>query len=133
MIFLDDMKDYIDGLGVDIPVYVGNMPPEPVTCIALYEYAGMPPEQGYTRTPGLQLLMRTAPEGYNASYAALYEINDALLSIGYEDGGNTAGFEINGTKYLRVYTPASGINPLGKDDNGNPLFSKNFYVVMEDK
>ena len=133
MIFLDDMKDYIDSLGVDIPVYVANMPSEPTTCIALFEYAGMPPEQGYTHTPGLQLLIRTAPKKYSATYDALYNISEALLSIGHEDGDNAAGMEINGTRYLRVYTPASGVNPLGKDDNGNPLFSKNYYVVMEEK
>lgn len=129
MIFLDDMKDYIDSLNLNIDVFEANMPPKPDNCLTLVEYAGLPYQQGNTATYGLQLMLRCKPENYAEYYEKLYAITHALIEIGYEDGSLPEGTEINGNLYLRVYMPESGVIPLGEDDNGRALLSKNFYVV----
>jgi hypothetical protein len=129
MIFLDDMKDYIDSLNLDINVYEVNMPPQPDNCIALIEYAGLPYEQGNTATYGLELILRCRPEQYAENYEKFYAISQQLVAIGYEDGSMPEGTEINGHLYLRIYMRESGFIPLGEDDNGRVLLSKNFYVV----
>lgn len=127
MIFLDDMKTYLIDRGVTLPLFVGNMPPQPTNCIAMYEYQGMPPEMNAAVTPGLQLMLRT--DNFTDGYKQLYHATNALLEIGRRDGELSKGIEINGSLYLLVYTPGSGFNQLGKDDNGNVLLTKNFYVV----
>ena len=85
--------------------------------------------QGDTATYGLQLILRCQPQNYAEYYEKLYVITQSLIEIGYEDGTMPEGKEINGHLYLRIYMPESGVIPLGKDDNGNILVSKNFYVV----
>lgn len=132
MIFLDDMKDYIDGLNLDISVFEANMPPKPDNCLVLIEYAGLPYEQGEAAIYGLQLVLRCKPENYAEMYEHLYATTQSLIEIGYENGTMPEGIEINGHLYLRIYTPESGVIPLGKDDNGMILMSKNFYVVKGD-
>ena len=129
MIFLDDMKDYIDSLKLNIDVFEANQPPKPDDCLTLVEYAGMPYEQGQTKTYGLQLLLRCKPQNYATMYEMLDTIIDALVEIGWEEGTMPEGKFINGHLYLRISMRESGIIPLGKDDNGNILLSKNFYVV----
>ena len=129
MIFLDDMKDYIDSLGTKVAVYEVNMPPEPDNCLVLEEYGGLPPEQGQTSTYGLQLVLRCKPEDYAEYYEKMYTINEALAEVGFEDGSMPEGLLINGHLYLRIYMQGSGIIPLGEDANGRVLLYKNFYVV----
>lgn len=127
MSVLTDMRDYLSGLDLGVPIYAGNLPPKPANCVALFEYQGIPPEDGYTTTPGVQLLLRT--DDFKAGYEILEKASRALLKIGHEDGEKAEGAVINGSLYLKIYTPGSGINQLGKDDNGNSLLSKNFYVI----
>lgn len=133
MIFLDDMKTYLERLELGVPFFVGNLPPAPTNCIALFEYQGLLPEMNAAETPGLQLLLRVEPENFARGYEQLYTAAQALMEIGRRDGELSRGIEINGSLYLLVYTPGSGFNQLGKDDNGNPLLSKNFYVVKGGK
>lgn len=129
MIFLNDMRDYLENAGITLPIFVGNMPPAPVDCITLFEYQGLPPEMGAAHTPGLQLMLRIKPEQFAVGYEQLYNAAQALLEIGDREGDKAEGTEINGSLYLLVNTPGSGFNQLGKDDNGNSLLSKNFYVI----
>ena len=124
MIFLDDMKTYLERLELGVPFFVGNLPPAPTNCIALFEYQGLLPEMNAAET-----LLRVEPENFARGYEQLYTAAQALMEIGRRDGELSRGTEINGSLYLLVYTPGSGFNQLGKDDNGNPLLSKNFYVV----
>ena len=133
MIFLDDIKDYIDGLNLHIDVFEANMPPKPDDCITVFEYAGLPYEQGQAKIYGLQIVVRCTPQNYSTMYECLQQIIDALVEVGYEDGSMPEGKYINGNLYLRIYMPESGVIPLGKDDNGNILISKNFYVVKGEK
>lgn len=128
MVFLKDIKQILINGGVSLPIFCGNRPAAPTTCITLYEYSGLSPEYDYTTTPGLQLMLRVAPEEYESGYEQLETAEGILLNIGSETS-ETDGVEINGNLYLRIYTPNSGFNPLGDDENGNPLISKNFYVI----
>lgn len=125
-----DMKEFLTDYGISYSIFLGNMPPEPDNCIALFEYAGLQPEDGYTKTPALQILLRTT--SYPDGYAQMDAASNALEAIGLETGSLPGGVEINGTVYLRAYSTASGINPLGKDENGCHIMSKNFYIVKED-
>ncbi len=129
MIFLDDMKSYLEEQEIGVPFFVGNLPPNPVNCIALFEYQGLPPEMNAAVTPAMQLLLRVEAERFAEGYEQLYAATTTLLEIGRRDGELSKGIEINGSLYLLVYTPGSGFNQLGKDENGNSLLSKNFYVV----
>ena len=129
MFFLNDIKTYLDEQNLGVPFFIGNMPPEPVNCIALFEYQGLPPEMNATVSPGLQLLLRVEPQDFSIGYEQLYAATQALLEIGRSDSNYSQGLVINESLYLLVYTPGSGFNQLGKDENGNSLLSKNFYVV----
>ena len=129
MIFLKDMKSYLDEQEIGIPFFVGALPETPVNCIALLEYQGLPPEGNATVTPGMQLLLRVQEEDFEQGYEQLYATTTALLKIGQQDGELSRGIEINSTLYLLVYTLGDGFNQMGKDENGNLLISKNLYVV----
>lgn len=129
MIFLDDIKSYLDQQNIGVQFFVGNLPPQPINCIALFEYQGLPPQMNATVTPAMQLLLRVEAANFQAGYEQLYTSTQALLEIGKQDGELSEGIVINGSLYLLVYTPNSGFNQLGKDENGNSIISKNFYVV----
>lgn len=129
MIFLDDMKSYLERQDFGVPFFVGNLPPKPTNCIALFEYQGLPPEMNAAAIPAMQLLLRVEAEKFVQGYEQLYAATTALMEIGRRDGELSRGIELNGSLYLLVYTPGSGFNQLGKDENGNSLISKNFYVV----
>lgn len=128
--FLEDMQNYLTQQNIGIPFFVGNMPPNPTNCIALFEYQGLPPQMNATVTPAMQLLLRVEAKSFQSGYEQLYTATQALLAIGQQDGELSEGIVINGSLYLLVYTPGSGFNQLGKDENGNPLLSKNFYVIQ---
>lgn len=129
--WLDDLKDYIDSLELDISVYESSMPSAPTNCLVLIEYAGFAPTD-YTSQPAVELYMRTTPEEYADNYSIFKKIVAALTEIGNENGDIPEGLIVNDTNFLRIYTPASGVTSLGDDENGNPLFSQNLYLVMED-
>lgn len=129
MIFIDDMRSYLEQQNIGVPFFVGNLPPNPTNCIAIFEYQGLPPQMNATVTPAMQLLLRVEPQNFQSGYEQLYTATQALLAIGQQDGNLSEGIVINGSLYLLVYTPGSGFNQLGKDENGNQLLSKNFYVV----
>lgn len=126
-----DMIEYLQQYGIAYPLFAGNMPPSPASCMALFEYAGLLPQDGYTETPAMQILCRA--ESYAEGYAQLDAADNAITAIGLETGPLPGGVEINGTKYLLAYSTASGVNQLGKDENGCHLFSKNYYIVKEDR
>ena len=130
--WLDDLKDYIDSLELNIPVYEASLPSSPTNCLVLLEYAGMSPTD-YTQQPAVELYMRTTPEDYADNYSIFKKIVSALTEIGNENGELSEGLIVNDTNFLRIYTPQSGISPLGDDENGNPLITQNIYIVMEDK
>jgi len=59
---LDDIKDYLEQndigtFGADL--FIGQLPPSPDDCVALFEYAGEPPDLHWNgEYPGLQVMCR---------------------------------------------------------------------------
>lgn len=129
--WLDDLKDYIDSLELDIDVFETSLPSAPTNCLVLLEYAGLTPTD-YTLQPAVELYMRTTPEDYADNYSIFKKIVSALTEIGNENGDLSEGLIVNDTNFLRIYTPQSGVTSLGDDENGNPLITQNIYIVMED-
>lgn len=132
MIFLNDIKQYLQKKGITYPIYVLNLPAKPNNCITLFEYEGLPSEiEAQTVSPGLQLLLRVDNADIENGYEQIYKAVEILEQIGFEGGELPEGVTINNTQYLNVVAQGSGLIPLGKDDNGCNIFTKNFYVTKE--
>lgn len=127
---LEDIAQYLSEVakpGVDM--FLCRMPEQPNELLALYEYAGQPPQQRAGMcAPGLQLLARGA-----GARGLLDAVHRLLTQIGFEEGELAAGALLNGTRYFRVVPTHSGVVPLGTDNNGRELYARNYYVYMEEK
>jgi len=109
----------IGTLGTDI--FLGLMPDKPDNCIALFEYAGEPPDlHSSLEYPGLQVLVR------NESYAAGRQKIEQVRSVLH---GLTEAM-INGRRYLLVQAKQSP-ESLARDENGRAVFVCNFRVMKE--
>ena len=138
----------VGAVGTDI--FLGLMPDQPDNCIALFEYAGSPPDLHWNgEYPGLQVRVR------NTSYAAartkigeimaaLHGLYEQTLSDGSEgsgdegsegdgDEGNGGGGEpipANGTRYLLI--KARGSPEILKRDASNRVeLVLNFEIIKE--
>lgn len=131
---LKDIGQYLQerGIGkVGRYIFQSLLPDSPVECMALYEYQGQPGNQiAGTETPGLQACVRT--KRYPDGYAKLKEAHKALKEIGFEDGELPEGVVINGVRYFRVQPVLSGIIQ-DRDDNGNLLLKRSYYIIKEEE
>ena len=142
-------------VGVDI--FLGLMPDKPDTCIALFEYAGSPPDLHWAgEYPGLQVRVR------DTSYAAgrakirnvmelLHGLYEQVLSVTEEeengngnvvDGGEQSGEsgpeeepgdeekEPAGTRYLLIRARGSP-EVLKRDASDRVEFVVNFTIIKE--
>ena len=121
---LSDISTYLKNQGVGTPgtdMFLGLMPDQPDNCIALFEYAGSPPDLHWNgEYPGLQVRVR------NKSYAA------ARTKIG---GAMTAlhGLHetvLGGTRYLLVKARGSP-EVLKRDANNRIELFVNFEIMKE--
>lgn len=134
---IEDIGAFLQEMGVGVmgeDIFLGELPPGPDNCLALFEYQGRPPQQwAGTVTPGLQLVSRVK----NNHRLAEIKLNDAdtiLKRVGWEEDGERAGgVAINGSLYLRVYPAMSGALALGTDDNGRVRLARNYYVVIRER
>lgn len=121
---LDDIKDYLvsNGIGVfGTDIFIGTLPPSPDDCIALFEYAGEPPDLHWDgEYPGLQVMARGAK--YPTARAKIEQVKNLLHGVTEE--------VINGTRYLLIHARHSP-ETLGKDENGRQLFVVNFRIIKE--
>lgn len=133
---LEDIGNYLKEKGVGEPgidIFYGSFPEKPDDCIAVFEYQGLPQNQiAGTETPGMQIVCRTQTD-YKKAHETLKAINNLLKEIGFEEGENSEGVNINDTLYFRIYPTLSGIIPLGQDENGRVRIAQNYYVIKEDK
>lgn len=112
---IQDIAEYLEdhSIGtVGTDMFVGYMPDAPAACIALYEYAGRPPDRAHdgnkVTRPGLQVVVRGAVNGeFSTIRAILQNIEDHL------DGLVNATIE--GTFYRSIYATQS-IAPLGREN-----------------
>lgn len=131
---LKDMGQYLQDakvgkVGKDI--FLSLLPDSPAECMALYEYQGQQTNQiAHTEAPGMQICVRA--KRYPDGYVRLQSAHKALKEIGFEDGDFPGGAVINGVQYFRVQPVMSGIIQ-DRDENGNFLLKRNYYITKEEE
>jgi hypothetical protein len=128
MALLDDLGTYLASqvgtLTLGTNLYLGRMPDEPDTCVAVYEYGGdapvnvmggdsMPPVE----QPRIQILTRAS--GYSSARTLALECWTAVEAVLNES--------LSGTLYHRVSANQSPF-PLERDSRDRVLFAQNFRV-----
>lgn len=122
-----------EGVGVlGVNIFTAMLPSYPNDCIALFEYAGSPPNEN-ADLDFLGLQVRARAEDYETAYSNINLCYDILREIGYElDSSYAYGININGTFYPRIQATA-GINNLGLDDNNRFELTQNYTVTRKRK
>jgi len=109
-------------------LFIGLMPDDPDTCVALYEYAGSPPMEvlvdntATLERPSVQVMTRAGRNDYPTAKTLIEDVRDTLTNITDDT--------ISGVRFLRV-NQISSINALGVDENDRPRFSLSLQVVVE--
>lgn len=95
----------------------------PDTAIAIAESGGEGANPKWLLDfPHVQVRVRGAPNGYQATRTKVAEVQDALLGIASQD--------VTGGRLVSV-TAIGGINPLGFDSHRRPDFTLNFRLITE--
>lgn len=106
-------------VGVDI--FSGLMPDQPDSCIALFEYAGSPPDLHWAgEYPGLQVRVRN--KSYAAARAKIGEVMTALHGLHEQT--------LSGTRYLLIKARGSP-EVLKRDASNRVEFFVNFEIMKE--
>ena len=109
----------IGTVGTDI--FLGLMPDKPDNCIALFEYAGSPPDLHWPgEYPGLQVRVRD--KSYSAGKAKIEQIVRVLHGL-HET-------VLGGTRYLLVKARGSP-EVLKRDNNNRVELFVNFEIIKE--
>lgn len=109
----------IGTLGANL--FLGLMPDQPDNCIALFEYAGSPPDLHWNgEYPGLQVRVRN--KSYAAGRAKIGEVIDDLHGL--------HGTELCGTRYLLIKARGSP-EVLKRDANNRIEMFVNFEIIKE--
>ena len=109
----------IGTVGTDI--FLGLMPDQPDNCIALFEYAGSPPDLHWAgEYPGLQVRVR------NKSYAA----GRAKIEEVVKELHGAHELTLNGTRYLLIKARGSP-EVLKRDNNNRVELFVNFEIIKE--
>lgn len=109
----------IGTVGTDI--FLGLMPDEPDSCIALFEYAGSPPDLHWNgEYPGLQVRVRD--KSYAAARAKIGEVMEQLHGLHEQ--------MLSGTRYLLIKARGSP-EVLKRDANNRVELFVNFEVIKE--
>lgn len=131
---IQDMGRYLQERGIGAVgkyIFLSLLPDSPVECMALYEYQGQPGNQiAGTEAPGLQICVRT--KRYPDGYVKLKDAHNALKAIGFEDGEIPEGVVINDVQYFRAQPAMSGIIQ-DRDENGNLLLKRSYYITKEEE
>ena len=121
---LSDISTYLKNQGVGTPgtdMFLGLMPDQPDDCVALFEYAGSPPDLHWNgEYPGLQVRVR------NKSYAAARtKIGEAMTTLhGLHEQ------TLSGTRYLLIKARGSP-EVLKRDNNNRVELFVNFEIIKE--
>ncbi|MBC7340953.1 MAG: hypothetical protein H5U02_00605 [Clostridia bacterium] len=121
---VEDIGSYLEscGLGVQgVDIFLDEMPPDPDDCMAVFGYAGSPPDLHWSgEYPGLQVRVRNRDPALGRAKAE--QVRNALHGLHERVIGTT--------RYLLVRANQSP-EPLGKDGNGRAHFVINFSVIKE--
>jgi len=102
-------------------VFLGLMPDKPDNCIALFEYAGSPPDLHWNgEYPGLQVRVRN--KGYAAARTKIGEVMDKLHGLHEQT--------LSGTRYLLIKARGSP-EVLKRDNNNRVELFVNFEIIKE--
>jgi hypothetical protein len=106
-------------LGTDI--FLGLMPDQPDDCIALFEYAGSPPDLHWNgEYPGLQARVRNT--SYAAARTKIGDVVDELHGLCEQT--------LSGTRYLLIKAKGSP-EILKRDSNNRIELFVNFEIMKE--
>ena len=109
----------IGTVGTDI--FLGLMPDQPDNCIALFEYAGSPPDLHWNgEYPGLQVRVRN--KSYAAARTKIGEVMDKLHGLHEQT--------LSGTRYLLIKARGSP-EVLKRDTNNRVELFVNFEIIKE--
>jgi len=121
---LSDISTYLKNQGVGTPgtdMFLGLMPDQPDNCIALFEYAGSPPDLHWNgEYPGLQVRVRN--KSYAAARTKIGEVMDKLHGLHEQT--------LSGTRYLLVKARGSP-EVLKRDANNRVELFVNFEIIKE--
>ena len=118
---LPSIKTYLEQQGVTGDIRLGSMPDQPDNCIALFEYAGGPPDLHWPgEYPGLQVRVRDI--SYPAGRANIEEVMQMLHGLHEQTLG--------GARYL-LFKARGSPEVLKRDASDRVEFIVNFDVVKE--
>ena len=121
---LSDIGNYLQAQGVGTPgtdMFLGLMPDQPDNCIALFEYAGSPPDLHWNgEYPGLQVRVRN--KSYAAARTKIGEVAKKLHGLHEQT--------LSDTRYLLIR--ARGAPEVLKRDASNRVeLFVNFEIIKE--
>ena len=106
-------------LGADL--FLGLMPDQPDNCIALFQYAGSPPDLHWNgEYPGLQVRVRN--QSYAAARTKIGEVAKKLHGLHEQT--------LSGTRYLLIKARGSP-EVLKRDANNRVELFVNFEIIKE--
>lgn len=109
----------IGTLGADL--FLGQLPDSPDNCVAVFEYAGGPPDLHWGgEYPGLQVLVRN--KSYEAGRAKIEAAKNVLHGL--------AETKVNNHRYLLIRANQSPFL-LERDASDRVVFVCNFSVIKE--
>lgn len=118
---LSAIKTYLESQGIKTQIIKGDMPDQPDNCIALFEYAGSPPDLHWNgEYPGLQVRVRN--KSYAAGRAKIGEVTDLLHGLHEQT--------LSDTRYLLIKARGSP-EVLKRDANNRIEFFINFEIIKE--
>ncbi len=121
---LEQIGNYIQAQGVatlEVDMFLGYMPDQPDSCVALFEYAGAPPDLHWGgEYPGLQVRVRNT--SYSAARAKIENIGK-LLHGAHET-------VLSGTRFLLIKATGSP-EVLRRDGSNRVEFFINFETIKE--
>ena len=109
----------IGTLGVDL--FLGQLPDSPDNCVAVFEYAGSPPDLHWDgEYPGVQVLVRN--KSYEAGRAKIEAAKNVLHGV--------SETIVNNHRYLLIRANQSPFF-LERDASNRAVFACNFSVIKE--
>lgn len=110
------------GVGtVGTDIFLGKLPATPDNCVAVFEYAGEPPDLHWNgEYPGLQILVRN--KNYDTGRQKIEQVKNILHGM--------AETVINNHRYLLIRANQSPFL-LERDENGRAIFVCNFRIIKE--
>ena len=121
---LNEIGTYLQSQGIGTlgaNLFLGLMPDQPDNCIALFEYAGSPPDLHWNgEYPGLQVRVRN--KSYAMARAKIEQIRDLLHGLHDK--------KLSGTRYLLIKARGSP-EVLKRDANNRVELFVNFEIIKE--